>query len=286
MLLLDRVLLEGKLLPLASHLEIDRHSNDWESDTGTPQMAIYDKQNRRNIKLFPIPGRQSGLSYTFSNPGYFEDIDYVLDSYGIITDVPAGDSLVGTEGVTTDVEYIDYIFNPENASCDPYSFLQADISSDYGIVATWTTELKDTGMHDPQYGVVVGIEGLSINSDFGVLTSLSSDDVEFENMINVYGVTTDIIETFGKLTIYYLKRPDDITSLDSVIEIDEIFDAAIKYYVTGKALRDDMDAQNRTVGNEELQFYDRELIEAIKDDVMDFTRNNTQYTANYIGAFQ
>jgi len=283
MLLLDRILLNGELLPLKSHGDLDKtYGDNWEEATGTPICAIYDKQNRQRIKLYPIPTDLGADEYTFSNPGYFEDIDYVLDNFGIIVDVPIGDSLSPDYGVTADVDYIDYLFNTCNTGCDPYTLLDADINSDYGVVTNWTTELKDTGVHDEQFGVVVGIEGLTQNSDYGVLIDLNSDDIQVENFASgVYGVTVDISETSDSLTVYYLKNPDDITSLDDVLEIDSIFNAAIKYYVVGKALRDDMDTQNRVVGNEELDFYARELTEAISDDEQDFTRNDIQYNTEY-----
>lgn len=285
MLLLDRVLLNGDLLPFKSHLEMDRSLSVWEDDTGMPQYLVYDKQNRQEVKLYPIPANLAADTYTFSSPGYFEDTSYVLDAFGTITDAPTGDSIAGDYGFTTDVDYIDYLFNQDSGTCDPYTFLDAEIDSDYGIVSVWTTEIKDTGEHDENYGVVVGIEGLSQNSDYGVLVSLKQDGITVENFDKGdYGVTTDISETFDSLTVYYLKKPTSITSLGDDIEIDDSFDSALKYYVVGKALRDDMDTQNRTVGNEELQFYDRELRQAIKDDVVDFTRS-VQYKAKYQGAF-
>ncbi len=286
MLLLDRVLLNGDLLPFKSHLELDRISDNWEEDTGFPTCVIYDKQSRQRLKLYPIPRELGADTYTFSNEGYFEDIDYVLDNFGIITDVPTGDSLSQTEGVTTEVDYIDYLFNTCATGCDPYTLLDANINSDYGLVTTWTTEVKETGLHDEDFGVVVGIEGLSSNSDYGVLVGLSQDDILLENFASgVYGVCVNISETFDSMNVYYLRKPTDITSVDDTLDIDDCFDSAMKYYVTGKALRDDMDTQNRTVGNEELTFYDRELKEAISDDSNDFTRNNTQYAAAYQGGF-
>lgn len=163
---------------------------------------------------------------------------------------------------------------PINLDLDTYVFTSPGYI-DSGVVI-------DT---DPDFGIVAGIEDTTQNIDYGVLTSsdiLSYYESFWEDNL---GVTTGIDEGLSILTVYYLKKPKDITSMEDSLEIDDIFNSAIKYYVTGKALRDDMDTQNRIVGNEELQFYDRELKEAISDDMMDFTRNNTQYSTKYIGAF-
>ena len=286
LLLLDRILLKGKVLPLQSHLQLDKKSDNWEEDKGYPVLAIYDKQSRKKIKLYPIPDNLGADIYIFSNPGYFEDIKYIQDNFGVVTSAELGDSLSSDYGITTDVDFIDYVFNTCDTDCDPYYLLDADMNSDYGIMTELTTELKETGEHDPDFGIVVAIEGLSQNSDYGVLTSLSQDGITIENFNSEYGVTTEVTETFDSLTVYYLRKPKTIASIDDELDIDDIYDSAIKYYIVGKALRDDMDTQNRTVGNEELKFYDRELAEAIKDDVMDFTRNsNKQYEFNYQGAF-
>ena len=106
-----------------------------------------------------------------------------------------------------------------------------------------------------------------------------------ENFSSTEGTITNVTETDTKLTVYYIKKPNTITSVDDELEIDDTFDAALKYYIVGKALRDDMDTMNRTIGNEELQFYIRELEEAIKDDMHDFVRAGKVYRTHYIGAF-
>ena len=217
MLLLDRILYNNKLLPLISHLEMDKKGSTWESDEGLPLFLVYDKQSRDKTKVYPIPIDLDDDIYIFNSPGYIDEGNQV-----------------------------------------------------------------DT---DPDFGMVVGIEGIIQNIDNGILTSLSAVPYYESFVEDNIGVTIAIDESSSLITIYYLKQPITITSIGDELEIDDIFNSAIKYYVTGKALRDDMDTQNRVVGNEELQFYDRELIEAISDDMMDFTRNNTQYTANYKGAF-
>lgn len=206
-LLLDRVLYNNDNIDLISHLDLDKKDPSWETSIGTPCKLVFDKQNRRYIKLYPIPNTtEDSLNYDFGASVY--------DLYGIVTDME--------------------------------DFL---VDSSYGVT---------TGMYDQD------------------ATEISFD--------TPYGVVADFYEVTDELKVYYIKKPDDITSVDDVPEIDSMFDAAIKYYVTGKALRDDMDSQNRKVGSEELAFYDRELKEAMKDDSLDFTRNNNkQFQTEYRG---
>lgn len=204
LLVLDRVLYRGNVLPFTSHLELDKRLGNWEEEVGEPKLIVYDKQSKKQVKLYPIPNDKDMEAYPFTN-----------SEYGTVTDI--------------------------------------------------------TGLSVDDYGVVSDIKDIEVKNNI------------FES--SVYGIVVDIYETNDYLTVYYLRKPMTITELNSSIEIDDNYDAAIKYYVTGKALRDDMDTQNRVVGNEELGFYDRELKEALKDDEFDFTRNHTQYSANYQGAF-
>lgn len=130
---------------------------------------------------------------------------------------------------------------------------------------------------------------LDSNNMLGVYTGDTNNIFGVSSMYtdNVFGVLTGAQpqKNVDDLVVYYIRKPKTITSIESILEIDDVLDDAIKYYVTGKALRDDMDTQNRVVGNEELKFYARELEEVLKDDEYDFTRNNTQYNTPYIGAF-
>lgn len=119
---------------------------------------------------------------------------------------------------------------------------------------------------------------------FGVLTEFNFPNPENITYSSPYGLTSEVTFINNIMEVFYLRKPKDITMLNSEIEIDSCFDNAIKYYVAGKALRDDIDSQNRSFGNEELQLYERELVEAMTDDRSDFTRNNQQQLeTNYNG---
>lgn len=138
--------------------------------------------------------------------------------------------------------------------------------------------------HFVNYGLIADITNSKFSSEYGFVSNFeipNKEDIVFDSN---YGVTESVVLVDNILKIFYIKKPADIVDFSSKIEVDECFDNALKYYVAGKAFRDDIDAQNRALGDEELRFYERELIEAKSDDELDFTRNNSvQYETTYGG---
>ena len=285
LLLLDRVLFNNKALPLIDHVKLDETNPGWETEKGLVKAVVFDKQNRANIKLYPNPIVDTTAGdYEFVPSVWLEDLTYNLDNYGIITQGETGDVITGDYGITSDIDSLYYVYVPPNCSCDNLMLLDDEISSDFGLVSEILTLEKDFHANDSSYGVTVSIDGYSIDKDFGLLATVKDEDFNYENFNSDFGILTGWTVSNSLLTVYYLKKPSTIKYVTDELEIDDIFDSAIKYYVTGKALRDDMDAQNRTVGNEELNFYTRELQEAITDDFIDFTRNDgKQYYVSYKG---
>lgn len=124
-------------------------------------------------------------------------------------------------------------------------------------------------------GITVSIEGYTLEDLYGVITTV---EIEPSEIITVGA-------SIASLVIYYIRQPNKVDSIEDDLDLIDTYDNAIKYYVVGKALRDDMDAQNRTVASEELGFYERELIEIRKDSMYNTTKNPDSLTINYRGAF-
>jgi len=349
LLLLDRVLYKGTLLPFKSHLELDSNSTNWENDIGEPKYLVYDKQSKYQAKLYPIPTNLDLDTYIFTDGQYLEDINTLTDKLGFVSDIKEPNiEYIFKDSVysqlitkTTNSVLADDFGFTDNIVTDLYTY---EILNDYGVVTNITSDVN-TGFYyknnsdfglltdiivnkndvieyidsnrdfgiitdidgvllnsdygvtdnyvggtlitetDYDYGFISSVEGLTQNKNYGVVTSFSTDNISEEYHKNNLGLVTKISELDNLLTIYYFKTPDTIQSINSFLDIPEDYDLAIKYYVTSKALRDDMDTQNRDFGNEEFSFYKRELKEAIYDDSKDFTRNNTQYETVYNGAF-
>lgn len=121
----------------------------------------------------------------------------------------------------------------------------------------------------------------------GVITQIELPDEKDVVFSSPYGLAYSATFVKNIMEVLYIRKPKDIVNTGSELEIDDCFDSAMKYYVAGKAFRDDIDAQNRALGAEELQLYERELQEALSDDMLDFTRNNSvQYETTYGGIWQ
>jgi len=159
---------------------------------------------------------------------------------------------------------------------------------------SWTVVSESGDVLEEPYGLLMGATGYTNDSNYGISISFSDDFTNiYQNLDSTvdddHGLTVIFDDNSEALTIYYLKRPAEITGtvLADIVdpEIDSVWDTALKHYVTGMALRDDKDSQNRQVGNEELQLYGTNVAAAMKDGAQDFTATRTQYGSNYNNGF-
>lgn len=134
-----------------------------------------------------------------------------------------------------------------------------------------------------KFGEIADVQN-STGDYYGFVTKFDSEALQNITFDGLFGVTTSLETKENIMDIYYLRKPNAITSMESEIEIDDSLDKALKYYVTGMAFRDDLDTQNRAMGADELKLYERELEQAYLDDSSDFTRNDaSQYETSYNG---
>lgn len=139
----------------------------------------------------------------------------------------------------------------------------------------------------PRRGMIVDICNSVFLENTGVITQIELPDEKDVVFSSPYGLAYSATIVKNIMEVLYIRKPKDIINLESELDIDDCFDSALKYYVAGKAFRDDIDAQNRSLGAEELQLYERELQIALSDDMLDFTRNNSvQYETTYGGIWQ
>lgn len=111
---------------------------------------------------------------------------------------------------------------------------------------------------DSVYGVTTDIDEYTFSSPYGVIGSIVDPDVGTETLRDIYGVLGGIAVA-DAFIIYYTECPSLPKTVDDEIPVDPCFDKALKHYVTGLALRNDVDVQNRQFGAEELEFYNRDL---------------------------
>ena len=113
-----------------------------------------------------------------------------------------------------------------------------------------------------EFGLVGGIDDYSTLSPYGLIGELIDTEIDIELQDSYYGVVT-AIEEAASLTIYYTRCPPLPYLVDDELELDECFDSALKSYICGIALRNDVDAANRNMAMEEFKIYERD-IEAIE----------------------
>lgn len=115
------------------------------------------------------------------------------------------------------------------------------------------------------------------NGVYGIVTDISYSDIQ-PVMYNNYGDISGIPEN-ALIKFYYVRKHDNIVDVNQELNIDEICEAPIKRYVVGSALRDNIDAQNRTFGAEELNRYYQMVNEFSLEKEQNFTRalKETQY---------
>lgn len=148
-----------------------------------------------------------------------------------------------------------------------------------------------TFVGDELYGCVTALTGSSSDEDYtfdsiyGCVTSLFDPQVTQES-IDTYGVVTAIADSAKSVTLYYIRIPDTITSVDDVPETPPMFDEAIKHYIIANALRDDLDVQYRDMAAESMTLYNRELQVVQMTNSTDSTRNANNYTTTYRGGFE
>jgi len=109
-----------------------------------------------------------------------------------------------------------------------------------------------------EYGLIGGIEDYSQPSAYGATAELIDSDMADDVQTSYYGVVTSVTEE-EVLTIYYSRCPAIPISIDDDLELDECFDHAIKFYICGIALRNDIDVANRNMATEEFKLYSRTL---------------------------
>lgn len=103
-------------------------------------------------------------------------------------------------------------------------------------------------------GVVTSIDNYSFTSTQGVVTNLSQPGIT-ESFDSPFGVVTSISESSGTLKIQYAKRPAELTSIDTPLELSDSFRKAMLHLVCSNALTADIDAKANALADKHYQLY-------------------------------
>lgn len=136
-------------------------------------------------------------------------------------------------------------------------------------------DLYDNYTFNPDtYGVTDTLTDYTFDAAYGVPGSIYDTEL-IDLELSDFGIIVEALE--GKfLTIEYVRRPTFVNFVSEDPEVPDAFDTALVKYITGTALRDDIDTQNRSMGNEELILYQTEL-----DDIQSVSKQaNTSVAKN------
>lgn len=120
-------------------------------------------------------------------------------------------------------------------------------------------------------------EWIEYDSVYGGVTHISYSDLQ-PTLTNDPGVIASI-EDKALIKFYYIRKHDKITDINAELYIDDLCEEPLIHYVTCFALRDNQDAQNRNMANEEYALYER----FIQDHEIQKQRlyNRSEITARY-----
>jgi len=102
-------------------------------------------------------------------------------------------------------------------------------------------------------------DNIVFDQPYGVITAIEYSDLEilFSDTLGDLGSYVDS----GTLKIFYTRKHTKITDINDTVELDDLILNTIGHYIAGNALRDNVDVQNRTLGNEELGMYKTDIEE-------------------------
>ena len=275
LLWLDRVAFNNQVVPLTAYAEMDKRYLNWVTDKGRYlEYVVVDKLNRGRIRLYPIIQLDVASNFERGAAKERETFQENLD-VGEVVGMDTIDVFNQDTGFVVDIKNLD-------SDCD---ISPVDMSSDYGIVIDIVSyKYYDVDDEKGNYGEVVSMSDSTFNQDDGFVVDIRDENQEVHTDSD-YGLIVGYTESDSFIEVFYIRRPKPLTSKDDELEIDDVYAKAIKHYVVGMCFREDLDVQNRSIGNEELQLYEQAVQQAKRDSFRDFVKTSSpeKYSIQYTG---
>ncbi len=115
------------------------------------------------------------------------------------------------------------------------------------------------------------------SSVYGIVTYISYSDIQ-PVLEDYYGDISGIPDD-ALIKFYYIRKHEKIDDINTELDIDDLIEKPLVHYIVGTALRDNLDAQNRSMGTEELQLYYQTVEEYNIQKFYNFVR--TKHEARY-----
>lgn len=101
------------------------------------------------------------------------------------------------------------------------------------------------------------IDNINFGGSYGIITGVTYSDLQL-NLGDTLGDLGEVKED-GFIKVFYIETPTTITDIISTINISVVAKEPLAHYIAGRALRDNHDAQNRSMGVEEINLYVKQL---------------------------
>lgn len=144
------------------------------------------------------------------------------------------------------------------------------------------TDIENNYNNANNFGVVTSISSGTMSSYFGISMVPQTDDTE-PVYDSVFGEIISLEEQLPAIEIQYFALAPVLSSVTEQLPISYSYDRALKHYVVGHALRDDLDTQSRSLGAEELALYQVEVNLARRNSSINTTRSTREI--KYTGPF-
>lgn len=135
---------------------------------------------------------------------------------------------------------------------------------------------------DSLYGITVSIDTFAMLGGYGIVsTIIDTDETLTVYKPDEFGMLTTLLEQ-AAVVLYRTKLTRTLLTTDDELELDSCWDEALRAYVVGKAFRNDVNAQNRALGDSELALYSRELAR-LQEETSKNSVSNDSFTVEYNG---
>lgn len=119
------------------------------------------------------------------------------------------------------------------------------------------------------------------NSPYGMVTDITYSDIA-PVLIDNYG-DIGTIPNEALIKFYYVRKHAKVYDINDVLHIDDLVEQPLASYIAGMALRDNQDAQNRGMANEELSLYSAMVENYSMEKMENFARTNRATSYNPMG---
>ena len=184
-----------------------------------------------------------------------------------------------------EINRVEYKYRPiEAKNFDELDKINPDWQSEIGTEVKYVTfEHLAQGMIRVYPRVSGAMDIIEQNSLYGGLIDITINDDTYQ-IPSISDVESNIEQY---LILYGVKKPSIVTinTTDDNMEINSMYDIAMKHYIKYRCLRSDTDVNNRNYGNEELQLYANYITGA----KLAYSKNNNTVkdrVVKYNGGFQ